>query len=130
MVSLQLSLCKESAKQPVETTNDFQGLPDAENINLSPEQNLPIGNYAKVTEEVFRKVYPEDWAIQVPTNYYRNEQFVVSVIFYDWGANVVRWSSGVNEYNLASMQAIFMGVTTLDDLPKSQNENSEQGDAH
>ena len=83
MVTLLLNSCKEVAKETIETKNEFQGFPDAENINLSPEQNLPIGNYAKVTEEVFQKVYPEDWVIQVPTNYYRNDDFVASVILYD-----------------------------------------------
>jgi len=79
----QLNSCKEATPQAVKTTSNFQGLPNAEKVNLSPEQNLPIGNYAKVTEEVFRTVYPDDWGIKVPTNYYRDEEFIASVIFYD-----------------------------------------------
>jgi hypothetical protein len=79
----QLNSCKEATQQAVRTAIEFQGIPNAEKVNLSPEQNLPIGNYAKVTEEVFRKVYTDDWGIKVPTNYYRNEEFVASVIFYD-----------------------------------------------
>ena len=44
MVTLLLNSCKEAAKETIETKNEFQGFPDADSINLSPEQNLPIGN--------------------------------------------------------------------------------------
>lgn len=75
--------CNKDGQSSSTPSLGFNGIEGAATVELLNDKDLIVESSVKVTRADFDKVYPKDWSINVPTNYYRKGAFVASKIFYD-----------------------------------------------
>lgn len=98
--------------QPATTTlKKFNGFDDAPKIELLSNGTLPYVGSTKVSRADFSKVYPKDWAINVPNNYYRDGKFLASCVGVDCGAYKVFWANGDKDYYVGGYGRAILGLT-------------------
>ena len=105
-----LNACKDSEEASTESVIKFKGFDDTPRIDIASEQKFPFEHFAKISREDFKKVYPDSWTINVSTNYYKNDEFIVSSMMYDWGAYSAHWSSGSIDYYVGGFGLVRLGL--------------------